>query len=63
MMMMAYSKLQNGLKYTIMIRLFRLFSAWMNKLVYMYVQNEFVIGQEVLKLFIKRLAVALVNKQ
>jgi hypothetical protein len=34
----------------------------MNKLVYIYVPNEFVIGQVVLKSFIKRLAVAMVNK-
>jgi hypothetical protein len=34
----------------------------MNKLVYTYVQLEFVIGQAVLKLLSKRLAVAMVNK-
>jgi hypothetical protein len=34
----------------------------MNKLVYIYVQKEFVIGQVVLKLFSKRFAVAMVNK-
>jgi hypothetical protein len=34
----------------------------MNKLVYVYVPNEFVIGQVVLKLLIQRLAVAMVNK-
>jgi hypothetical protein len=34
----------------------------MNKLVYIFVPNEFVIGQVVLKSFIKRLAVAMVNK-
>jgi hypothetical protein len=34
----------------------------MNKLVYIYVPNEFVIGQVVLKSFIKRLAVAMVTK-
>jgi hypothetical protein len=34
----------------------------MNKLVYIYVPNEFVIGYELLTLLIKRLAVALVNK-
>jgi hypothetical protein len=33
----------------------------MNKLVYIFVPNEFVIGQVVLKLFIKRLAVDMVN--
>jgi hypothetical protein len=42
---MAYSKLENGLKYTIMIRLFWCFGSRMNKLVYIYVPNEFVIGQ------------------
>jgi hypothetical protein len=31
-------------------------------MVYIYVPNEFVIGQVVLKLFTKRLAVAMVNK-
>jgi hypothetical protein len=34
----------------------------MNKLVYIYVPNEFVIGQVVFKSFTKRLAVAMVNK-
>jgi hypothetical protein len=34
----------------------------MDKLVYIYVQYEFVIGQVVLKLLIKGLAVAMVNK-
>jgi hypothetical protein len=34
----------------------------MNKLVYIYVPNEFVIGYVLLTLLIKRLAVALVNK-
>jgi hypothetical protein len=34
----------------------------MNKLVYIFVPNEFVIGQVGLKLLIKRLAVAMVNK-
>jgi uncharacterized membrane protein len=34
----------------------------MNKLAYIYAQNEFVVGQVVLKLMIKRLAVAIVNK-
>jgi hypothetical protein len=34
----------------------------MNTLVYIFVPNEFVIGQVVLKLLIKRLAVAMVNK-
>jgi hypothetical protein len=36
--------------------------SWVNILVYIYVQNDFVIDQVVLKLFIKRLAVAMVNK-
>jgi hypothetical protein len=45
-----------------MISLFRCFSSMMNKLVYIYVHNEFVIGQVVLKLLIKRLAVGKVNK-
>jgi hypothetical protein len=34
----------------------------MNKLVYKYVPNEFVIGYVLLTLLIKRLAVAMVNK-
>jgi hypothetical protein len=34
----------------------------MNKLVYIFVPNEFVIGQVFLKLLITRLAVAMVNK-
>jgi hypothetical protein len=34
----------------------------MNKLVYIFVPNQFVIGDVVLKLLIKRLAVAMVNK-
>jgi hypothetical protein len=34
----------------------------MNKLVYIYVANEFVINQVVLKLLSKRLAVAMANK-
>jgi hypothetical protein len=34
----------------------------MNKLVYIFVSSEFVIGQVVLKLLIKRLVVAMVNK-
>jgi hypothetical protein len=34
----------------------------MNKLVYINVPNEFVIGQVVFKVFIKGLAVAMVNK-
>jgi hypothetical protein len=34
----------------------------MNKLVYIYVQNKFVIGQVVLKLLSKWLAVAMMNK-
>jgi hypothetical protein len=34
----------------------------MNKLVYIYVPNEFVIGYVVLTLLIKRPAVAMVNK-
>jgi hypothetical protein len=34
----------------------------MNKLVYIYVPNEFVIGYVLLTLLIKRLAVAMVNK-
>jgi hypothetical protein len=34
----------------------------MYKLVYIYVPNEFVIGNVVLKLLIKRLAVVMVNK-
>jgi hypothetical protein len=54
--------LENGLKYTIMIRLFCLFRSWMNKLIYIFVPHEFVIGQVVLKLLIKRLAVAMMNK-
>jgi hypothetical protein len=54
---MAYSKIENGLKYTITIRLFWFFRSRMNILVYI-----FVIGQVVLKLLIKRLAVAMVNK-
>jgi hypothetical protein len=33
----------------------------MNKLVFIFLQNEFVIGQVVLKLLIKRLAVAMVH--
>jgi hypothetical protein len=45
---MAYSKLENGLKYKIMIRLF-FFRSRVNTLVYIYVPNEFVIGQVVLK--------------
>jgi hypothetical protein len=59
---MAYSKLENGLNYTIMIRFFRFFSSRMNKLVYIYVPNEFVIGQVVLKLLSKRLALAMMSK-
>jgi hypothetical protein len=43
----------------IMIRFFR---SGMNKLVYIFLPNEFVIGQVVLKSFIKRIAVAMVNK-
>jgi hypothetical protein len=39
-----------------------IFSSKMNKLFYIYVPNEFVIGQVVLKSFIKRLAIAMVNK-
>jgi hypothetical protein len=38
------------------------FSPRMNKLVYIYVQNGFVIGNLLLTLLIKRLAVAMVNK-
>jgi hypothetical protein len=38
------------------------FSSMINKLVYIYVQNEFVIGQVVLKLFIQRVAIDMVNK-
>jgi hypothetical protein len=38
------------------------FSSSMNKLVYIYVPNEFVIGQVVLKWFSKRLAIAMANK-
>jgi hypothetical protein len=34
----------------------------MNKLVYIYVPNEFVIGYVLLTLLIKRLAEAMVNK-
>jgi hypothetical protein len=34
----------------------------MNKLVYIYMPKEFVIGQVVLELLSKRLAVAVVNK-
>jgi hypothetical protein len=34
----------------------------MNTLVYIYVPHEFVIGQVVLKSFIKRIVVAIVNK-
>jgi hypothetical protein len=34
----------------------------MNKLVYIYVPNEYVIGHAFLKLSIKGLAVAMVNK-
>jgi hypothetical protein len=34
----------------------------MNKLVYIFVPNQFVIGDVVLKLLIKRLALAMVNK-
>jgi hypothetical protein len=59
---MAYSKLENGLKYTLMITLFCFFRSRMNKLVYIFVPNQFVIGDVVLKLLIKRLAVAMVNK-
>jgi hypothetical protein len=59
---MAYSKLENGLKYTLMIRLFWFFRSGMNKLVYIVVPNQFVIGDVFLKLLIKRLAVAMVNK-
>jgi hypothetical protein len=59
---MAYSKLENRLKYTIMIRFFQYVSSSMNKLVYIYVQNEFVIVQVVFKLLIKMLVVAIVNK-
>jgi hypothetical protein len=59
---MAYSTLENGLKYNMMIRLFRCFGSRMNKLVYIYVPNEFVIGYLLLTLLIKRLAVATVNK-
>jgi hypothetical protein len=59
---MAYSKLANCLKYNIRIILFRFFRSRMNKLVYIFVPNQFVIGDVVLKLVIKRLAVARVNK-
>jgi hypothetical protein len=34
----------------------------MNKLVYIFVPNQFVIGDVFLKLLIKRFAVAMVNK-
>jgi hypothetical protein len=59
---MAYSKLENVLKYTVTISLFGCFRSRMNKPVYIFVPNEFVIGEVVLKLLIKRLAVAMVNK-
>jgi hypothetical protein len=39
-----------------------IFSSRMNKLVYIYVRKEFVIGQVVLKLLSKGLAVAMVHK-
>jgi hypothetical protein len=45
-----------------MIRLSPYLCSRMKKLLYIYVPNEFVIGQLVLKLLIKRLAVAMVNK-
>jgi hypothetical protein len=40
-----------------------IFRSRMNKLVYIFVPNEFVIGQVVLKLLIKRLAVAVYDEQ
>jgi hypothetical protein len=53
---MAYSTLENGLKYKIMIRLVRFVRSKMNKLVYIYVPNEFVIGHLLLTLLITSVA-------
>jgi hypothetical protein len=55
---MAFSNLQTALKYTIMFTFFRR----MNKLLYIFLPNEFLIGQVIFQLSIKRLAVAMLNK-
>jgi hypothetical protein len=47
---------------TATIRMIWYFSSRMNKLVYIYVPHEFVIGQVILKLLSTRLIVAMVNK-
>jgi hypothetical protein len=45
-----------------MIRLVWYFRSGMTKLLYIFVPNEFVNGQGVYKLLIKRLGVAMLNK-
>jgi hypothetical protein len=59
---MAYSTLENGLKVQNHDQNVLIFWSRMNKLVYIYVPNEFVIGYVLFILLIKRLAVAMVNK-
>jgi hypothetical protein len=44
------------------VSLSQVFSSRMKKLVYIFVPNDFVVGQVVLKLFIKILVLAMVNK-
>jgi hypothetical protein len=61
-MLIPHSKRSNQIKHLLTVGLSQFISSRMNKLVYIYVPNEFLIGQVVLKSFIKRLVVAMVNK-
>jgi hypothetical protein len=58
----SHSILAHHIKHKLTVGLSQFFSSMMNKLVYIYVPNEFVIGHVFVKLLIKRLAVAMVNK-
>jgi hypothetical protein len=61
-MLNLHSILAHHIKHKLTVGLSQFFSSRMNKLVYIYVPNEFVISHVFLKLLIKRLAVAMVNK-
>jgi hypothetical protein len=61
-MLNLHSILAHHIKHKLTVGLSQFLCSRMNKLVYLFVPNKFVIGHVFLKLLIKRLAVAMVNK-
>jgi hypothetical protein len=60
-MLIPHSKLYTHIKHKLTVGLSQFLRSRMNTLVYIYVPNECMSGQVVLKSFNKRLAVAMVN--